>query len=292
MGLSVSREENLLKLPLLSFPQALWRQRELWWRLSRREVHGRYRGSMLGWGWSLITPLSMLTVYTFVFSQVFQARWGDLQQSGPLIFAINLFVGLIVFNLFSETANQTPDLVVRNSNLVTKVIFPLEILPAVTVVAAFFHAVTSLAVLFAFQIANGFLSVDSSNIANYGIQPTLLWLPLVWFPLLSGCLAMGWMLSALGVYLRDLSQVVGVTINLLMFLSAVFYPLSALPERWQPLLMLNPLVIIIDQTRQVCVDGLIPSLSYLAIGILLGLVLCEITYRAFQKARKGFADVL
>ena len=247
---------------------------------------------MDGWVIELRQKYSKEVFSNYVFSQVFQARCGDLQQSGPLIFAINLFVGLIVFNLFSETANQTPDLVVRNSNLVTKVIFPLEILPAVTVVAAFFHAVTSLAVLFAFQIANGFLSVDSSNIANYGIQPTLLWLPLVWFPLLSGCLAMGWMLSALGVYLRDLSQVVGVTINLLMFLSAVFYPLSALPERWQPLLMLNPLVIIIDQTRQVCVDGLIPSLSYLAIGILLGLVLCEITYRAFQKARKGFADVL
>ena len=281
-----------MKLPLLSFPQALWRQRELWWRLSQREVHGRYRGSMLGWGWSLITPLLMLTVYTFVFSQVFQARWGDLQQSGPLIFAINLFAGLIVFNLFSETANQAPELVVRNSNLVTKVIFPLEILPAVTVTVALFHAVTSLAVLFAFQVSNGFFSVDPTNIANYGIQPTVVWLPLVWIPLISGCLAMGWMLSALGVYLRDLGQVIGVTVNLLMFLSAVFYPLSALPEQWQPLLMLNPLVIIIDQTRQVCVDGLVPSLSYLAIGSVLSLVLCEFTYRAFQKARKGFADVL
>ena len=219
---------------LLHFPQALWRQRELWWQLSQREVQGRYRGSVLGWGWSLITPLLMLAVYTFVFSQIFQARWSDLQQSGPLVFAINLFTGLIVFNLFSETANQSPSLILGNANLVTKVIFPLEILPAVTVAAALFHALTSLVVLLGFQVLNG----------------------------------------------------------LLLFLSAVFYPLSALPERWQPLLKLNPLVVVIEQTRRIAVMGTPASLVYVLGGSLLGLLACELSYRAFQKARRGFADVL
>jgi lipopolysaccharide transport system permease protein len=273
----------------LTFPRALWRQRELWWQLSRREVQGRYRGSMLGWGWSLITPLLMLAVYTFVFSQVFKARWGDLEQSGPLVFAINLFAGLIVFNLFSETATQAPSLMLSNTNLVTKVIFPLEILPAVAVSAALFHAATSLVVLFGFQIANGLLGSEPTSL---GIPATALWLPLVWLPLLSGSLALGWLLSALGVYLRDLGQVIGVVVNLLMFLSAVFYPLSALPERWQPLLKLNPLVLVIEQTRQVAVNGFSPSVTYLVGGSLLGLVACELAYRAFQKARRGFADVL
>ena len=273
--------------PLLSFPQALWRQRELWWQLSKREVQGRYRGSMLGWGWSLITPLLMLAVYTFVFSQVFKARWGDLQQSGPLVFAINLFAGLIVFSLFAETANQSPSLMLNNSNLVTKVIFPLEILPAVTVAAALFHALTSLVVLVGFQIVNGVAASGGT-----GIQTTLLWLPLVWLPLLGGCLALGWLLSALGVYLRDLGQMIGVAVNLLMFLSAVFYPLSSLPARWQPLLQLNPLVLVIEQTRRVAVNGLPPSLGYLMGGCGLVLVACELSYRAFQKARRGFADVL
>lgn len=283
--------------PLLRFPRALWRQRELWWQLSCREVQGRYRGSMLGWGWSLITPLLMLAVYTFVFSQVFQARWGDLQQSGPLVFAINLFAGLIVFNLFSEITNQSPGLILSNTNLVTKVIFPLEILPAVTVAAALFHALTSLAVLVGFQIVNGLLvnGLLANGLASTGgggIQATLLWLPLVWLPLVSGTLALGWLLSALGVYLRDLGQVIGVATNLLMFLSAVFYPLSALPERWQPLLQLNPLVLVIEQTRRVAVNGLAPSLGYLLGGSVLGLVACELAFRAFQKARRGFADVL
>lgn len=281
-----------MRLPLLSFPQALWRQRELWWQLSQREVQGRYRGSMLGWGWSLITPMLMLAVYTFVFSQVFQARWGDMQQSGPLVFAINLFAGLIVFNIFAEIATKASRLILNNTNLVTKVIFPLEILPAVTVAAALFHALTSLVVLMGFQITNGLLSAGASSISNIGIHPTFMWLPLVWLPLISSSLALGWLLSALGVFLRDLDQVIGVFVNLLMFLSAVFYPLSSLPPQWQPLLQLNPLVLVIEQTRRVAVNGQLPSLSYLLWGGLIGLLACELSFRSFQKARRGFADVL
>ncbi|WP_254996321.1 ABC transporter permease [Cyanobium sp. Aljojuca 7D2] len=271
----------------LTFPRALWRQRELWWQLSRREVQGRYRGSMLGWGWSLITPLLMLAVYTFVFSQVFQARWGDLQQSGPLVFAINLFAGLIVFNLFAETASKAPNLILANTNLVTKVIFPLEILPAVAVSAALFHASTSLVVLIAFQLVNGLAAGGT-----IGVPSTLLWLPVVWLPLVCGCLSLSWLLSATGVFLRDLDQVMGVLTNLLMFLSAVFYPLSALPIEWQPLLQLNPLALVIEQTRRVAIAGFPPQASYVAGSILIGLLSCEVTYRAFQKARRGFADVL
>ncbi len=280
------------RVPLLRFPAALWRQRELWFQLSQREVQGRYRGSILGWGWTLITPLLMLAVYTFVFSKVFQARWGDLQQSGPLVFAINLFAGLIVFNLFSETATQAPGLIMGNANLVTKVIFPLEILPAVTVVVALFHALTSLVVLVGFQLLNGLLSTPEVGFDSLGIPATLLLLPLVWLPMVSGCLALGWLLSALGVYLRDLGQVIGVVVNLLLFLSAVFYPLSALPSQWQPLLQLNPIVLVIEQTRRVAVNGQLPSLSYLVLGGLLGLLACEFAFRSFQKARRGFADVL
>lgn len=285
------RNRTTMRLPLLRFPRALWKQRDLWWQLSKRDVQGRYRGSMLGWGWSLITPLLMLAVYTFVFSQIFQARWSDLQQSGPLVFAINLFAGLIVFNVFSETANQSPSLMLSNANLVTKVIFPLEILPAVTVTAALFHALTSLMVLLGFQLLNGLLS-HSWWLGHWGVQASALWLPLVWFPLFTSCLALGWLLSALGVYLRDLGQVMGVAVNLLLFLSAVFYPLSALPDRWQPLLQLNPLVMVIEQTRRVAVNGMSPSAIYLFTGSVLGIVACELSYRAFEKARRGFADVL
>lgn len=257
------------------------RHRELWWRLTEREVMGRYRGSILGWTWSLLTPLLMLVVYTFVFSTIFKARWGDLEQAGPLGFAINLFAGLIVFNVFAECATQAPTLILSNVNYVTRVIFPLEVLGAVSVAAALFHACTSTLVLFAFEL-----------LAIHHIPVTALWLPLIWLPLVLGSLAMSWLLAALGVYLRDLGQMIGVTVNMLMFLSAVFYPLSALPAGWRPILGLNPLVVVIEQTRRVVVQGTQPSAWYLLGGIGLSIVLCEWSFRIFCRARRGFADVL
>lgn len=266
---------------LLRFPAPLWRQRQLTLRLIRRELASRYQGSALGWGWSLLTPLLMLAVYTFVFSQVFQARWSDLEQLGSVGFAINLFAGLIVFNLFSETITRAPQLVLANPNYVTKVLFPLEILAVVNVAAAAVHALLSAAVLALFHL-----------LALHSLPVTVLWLPLVWLPLLGGCLALCWLLAAVGVYLRDVGQVVGVISSMLLFLSAVFYPLSALPPAWRPWLALNPLVLVIEQTRRVTVSGLPPSPAYLLLGVCAALIACELSFRLFEKARRGFADVL
>ena len=264
-----------------SFLRTLQQQRTLLWRLTQREVAGRYRGSVLGWGWSLLNPLMMLGVYTFVFSTVFKARWPDLQQAGSLGFAINLFAGLIVFNLFAECVGKAPTLVLSQPSYVTKVVFPLEVLSAVAVGAAAFHACTSLVVLAGFQL-----------IATGGIPATALWLPVVWLPLGFGCLALCGVLSALGVYLRDLPQLVSVGLSVLMFLSAVFYPISALPERWQPLLLTNPLVLVIEQTRRVLVRGEHPAAAYVLLGIPAAVLSCELGFRLFQKARRGFADVI
>lgn len=265
----------------LHFTRSLLRNRELWWRLSEREIAGRYRGSILGWGWSLLTPLLMLGVYTFVFSTVFKARWGDLEQAGSLGFAINLFAGLITFNIFAECATQAPTLILGNANYVTKVIFPLETLSAVSVTAALFHACTSTIILLAFEL-----------IAIHQVPLTVLWLPLVWLPYVLGCLAMSWCVSALGVFLRDLGQVIGVMVSMLMFMSAVFYPLSALPQSLQTVLALNPLVLVIEQSRRVLVQGMPPSIIYLLLGSVLMLGLCELSFRLFKKAQRGFADVL
>lgn len=266
---------------MLRFPRNVWCHRELWWRLTEREILGRYRGSILGMAWSFITPLAMLAVYTFIFSQVFNARWGGLEQTGPLGFAINLFAGLIVFNLFSECAMRAPSLIVSNPNYVKKVVFPLEILSCVAVGNALFHILTSLCILIVFEL-----------IAFQSIPLTLFWLPLVWLPLTLGSLACSWLLSAAGVFLRDIGQLIGVGINMLMFLSPIFFPLSALPERWQPLLRINPLAQVIEQTRRVAVQGVNPDLTYLLFGILITLLACELSFRGFQKSKKAFADVL
>jgi len=263
------------------FPQALWKHRELWWRLTEREVLGRYRGSALGIGWSLITPIAMLAVYTFVFSQVFKARWGGLEQSGPLGFAVNLFAGLIVFNFFSECAIKAPSLVVSNPNYVKKVIFPLDILAPVSIGSAAFHAISSLTILAIFEF-----------IAFRGIPASVLWLPLVWVPLVLGCLALSWLLASLGVFLRDIGQLISVFVNMLMFLSPIFFPLSALPAAWRPWLGLNPLVAVIEQTRNVLIKGEAPSIHYLLIGCGSGILTCEFAHRFFERSKKAFADVL
>ena len=266
---------------LLRFPEALWRHKELWWRLTEREVLSRYRGSLLGMAWGFLNPLAMLAVYTFVFSQVFKARWGNLEDSGPIGFAVNLFAGLIVFNFFAECANRAPGMVLANPNYVKKVIFPLEILAGVIVGGAFFNALTSLIVLAIFDLV-GFRHIPL----------TALWLPLVWLPLLTGCLALTWLLGALGVFLRDVGQIVAVMVSMLMFLSPIFFPLSALPARWQPILVMNPLAPVIEQTRRVLVDGSQPSLSYLIMATILTTIICEASFRSFQKAKRAFADVL
>ena len=265
----------------LRFASALLEHRELLWRLTERAVASRYKGSALGVGWSLLQPLVMLGVYTFVFSTIFKSRWIGLEETGTLGYAVNLFAGLIVFNLFADCIGGSAGLVVSNKNYVTKVIFPLELLGATTLGSATFQAVTSALILVGFEI-----------VAFQRIPITILFLPLVWLPLLLGCLALSWVVSALGVFLRDLEQLVPVLLSMTMFLSAVFYPISSLPSDVQPLMHLNPLAVVIEQTRRVAVAGMVPGLRYLLLGSVIGIIGCEVAYRGFQRARRGFADVL
>ena len=265
----------------LRFASALLKHRELWWRLTERATASRYKGSALGFGWSLLQPLVMLAVYTFVFSTIFKSRWSGLEEAGSLGYAVNLFAGLIVFNLFADCVGASPGLVVGNKNYVTKVIFPLELLGATAVGTATFQATTSALILVAFEL-----------IAFSKLHASLLWLPLVWLPLLLMCLSLSWALSALGAYLRDLEQAVPMLLSIMMFLSAVFYPVSSLPSHIQPLMNLNPLAVVIEQTRRVGVEGQSPSAIYIVTGCIGGVIACEIAYRGFQRARRGFADVL
>jgi lipopolysaccharide transport system permease protein len=177
--------------------------------------------------------------------------------------------------------NRAPGLVVANPKYVKKVIFPLEVLGSVAVGSAAFHALTSLFILIVFEL-----------IAFHELPITLLWLPLVWLPLVLGSLACTWVLSAAGVFLRDIGQMIGVCLNMLMFLSPIFFPISALPARWQPLLALNPLATVIEQTRRVAVEGNNPQIGYLFTGLLTTTLACEISFRLFQKSKGAFADVI
>lgn len=259
---------------------SLWRNRELIKASAKREVLGRYRGSFLGLLWSFFNPLFMLAVYTFVFSVVFQARW-NVESDSKTEFALVLFAGLIVFNLFGETVNRAPSLVVSNPNYVKKVVFPLEILPVVCMLSALFHGLISLGVWLL------------AHLLFFGLpHATVFYLPLVLLPFCLFLMGLSWALASLGVFLRDVSQFIGLLMTALMFLSPIFYPATALPEEYRQILYLNPLTTVVEQTRDVLFWGKTPDLFTLGIYCVVTLGIASLGFAWFQKTRKGFADVL
>lgn len=259
---------------------SLWRNRSLIHASARREVLGRYRGSILGLMWSFFNPLFMLTVYTFVFSEVFNARWSSGSES-KTEFALVLFTGLIVFNLFAECINRAPGLVLSNPNYVKKVIFPLEILPFVSLLSATYHMLISLSVLLV------------AYVIFFGLpHTTVLLLPLIVLPFALFIMGLSWALASLGVFLRDVSQFIGVAVTTLMFLSPIFYPASAFPETYRHILYLNPLTPVIEMTREVLYWGKLPDFGLLGIYWLATGVIAWFGFVWFQKTRKGFADVM
>jgi lipopolysaccharide transport system permease protein len=259
---------------------SFWRNRDLIKVLVQREVVGRYRGSAMGILWSFFNPIFMLLVYTFVFSVVFKARWSGGSDSRTE-FALVLFAGLIVFNLFAECLNRSPGLILSNVNYVKKVVFPLEILPWVALGSSMFHALISFGVwIIAYLLLFGIPHL------------TVLLIPLIILPLLLLILGLSWALASLGVYLRDVSQFISILTTVLLFLSPIFYPVSALPEQYRSFLLLNPLTPVIEQTRQILLGGTIPNMEILAAYSLGTSLVAWLGFAWFQKTRKGFADVI
>lgn len=257
-----------------------WRHRQLLRTMIRREIMGRYRGSVLGLLWSLITPFAMLMIYTFLFSVVFKMRWIAGPES-KTEFALVVFAGLIVFNLFADCINRAPGLVVANVNYVKKVVFPLEILPWVSLGAALFQAAVSFLVWALF-----YLALQGSP------QMTWLLFPLVLLPLLAFVMGLSWFMAATGVFLRDIGQAVGFCTSALMMLSPIFYPAQALPEPYRLLLYLNPLTTVIEQARDVLFRGAVPNPLVWLSGLAVSAAVAWLGFAWFQKTRKEFANVL
>ena len=267
---------------IMALARSLWRNRQLIVQMTKREVVGRYQGSAMGLAWSFLNPVFMLVVYTFVFSEIFKSRWGGIGgDDSKTQFAVVLFVGMIVLSLFSEVLNRAPSLILSNVNYVKKVVFPIEILPVIAMGAALFHSFISLGVLLAaFALFNGYL------------HWTAVFTPLVLLPLVILTMGLAWMLASLGVFLRDVGQTIGIITTVLMFLSPVFYPITAVPERFRPIIMANPLTFIIEQAREVLIWGHLPNWLGLGTYTLAAVAIAWAGYAWFQKTRKGFADVL
>lgn len=258
----------------------LWSHRDLIIQFTRRDVIGRYRGSQLGFLWSLLNPLLMLVIYTFVFSVVFKSKWGT-GSTNKSEFALLLFCGITAFNIFAEIVTRAPGLVVGNVNYVKKVVFPLEVLPITIAGSAIVHASISFLILIAGIIS--FLDV---------IKWTIIFLPLVLLPLLLLSLGLAWLLSSLGTYLRDIGHIVSLGVTALMFISPIFYPVTAIPESFQYMYFYNPISYVVEDMRNIMVIGHMPNWGWLLWGTIVGFVFAYIGHLWFMKTKGGFADVL
>lgn len=265
-----------LRAPFSAFAE----HRSLTWELAKRDVLGRYRGASFGLLWALISPFLMLVIYTFAFGTVLGGRWPEV-ESGGASFAIVLFAALIVHGFFAECLAKGPHLVAAQPNFVKRVVFPLDVLPWPMVLSAGFHALANLLVFLLLQRA-----------LDGGIHATALWFPVVLLPLAVLGLAVGWALSALGVYLRDIGQVTPLVSVALLFLSTAMVPPTAVPEAYRWLFALNPLSFIMEQSRDVLVRGLAPDLVGLAAYAGVALLLAVAARALFGRLRRGFGDVL
>jgi lipopolysaccharide transport system permease protein len=262
------------------FARSLIRHSGLILRLSAREFTQRFRGSMLGVAWAVLLPLFTATVYAFVFSQVFKARW-PAAADGPFDFAIIFLSGMVVHTIFADSVARAPTLVVANASYVTKVVFPLEILPVVTVISALINACIAIVIV-----------LSGNLILNGKIYLTVLSLPLVIAPYLLFVVALVFLFAAVGVYLRDLSQLVALLITVTLFLTPIFFPIEAVPERFRTLIWLNPLTFVVQQARDVTIFGRWPDFLGLSIYAAASLLALALAFWTFQRLRSGFADVL
>jgi lipopolysaccharide transport system permease protein len=264
----------------------LWRQRELTWQLTCREISLRYRGAYLGTVWSLVNPLLMLVIYTFVFSTIFHSRWDGQPegQAGKTYFALELYGGLLPFTVFADVIGRAPTIILTVPNYVKKVVFPLEVLPIVALGTALFQSFVSVVIL-----------LIGVLVFQHAVSSALWLLPLAYLPLILFTLGLGWFLTSLGTYIRDLAQGIVPVIQILTFLTPIFYPISIVPISVRPMLLANPLTVIVQGFRETLLEGksghiigTVPWVAWTAFSALLALS----GYVFFMKTKRGFADVL
>jgi lipopolysaccharide transport system permease protein len=259
----------------------LWEHRDLIRQITKREIAGRYKGSYLGILWSVVNPLLLLIIFTFVFSVIFRAKWGISASESRVEFALTLFCGMVVFNLFSECLNRAPGLILANPNYVKKTILPLEILPLSLILSSFVHMLISLVILLIGVLI--FMGV---------IHWTIIYLPFIIISLLPLTLGLMWFLSSLGVFIRDMGYAVGFFINVLLFLTPIFYPISAVPESVREFMKLNPLSVIIECNRRILMWGKPPDWPWLGVVCLFSWAVMLLGYGFFVKSKRAFADVI
>ena len=249
-------------------------------RIAQREVQSRVVGTMLGFAHYFIAPLFYLSIYTWLFSTVFVTNWGGkVGNHGD--FALRVYSGLIVFQFFSDVVVRAPRLLLENPSFVTKIAFPLEILVIAAMATSLFVAVVNYTIFFL-----GFIFLSGPP---HPSAVALLWL---WPALVLFVGGIAWLLAALGVYFRDLSQLISTVVPALMFLSPIFYPASAAPPSLQVILLLNPIAWFVEATHGPLLDGVMPELATVALLYAISILTAFVGLLVFQRIKHGFADVV
>ena len=262
--------------------QPLWElpgRADLIFSFARRDLLGRYKGSALGIAWAVLTPVVMIAIFTFIFAGIFGARFGASHSHWD--YALYLFCGLLPWTMFQESVQQSSNTIVSNANLVKRVVFPLETLPAAQVFAALGNQLFATIALLIAILA-----------VRQNLQLTAVWLPLLLIPQLLLALGAAWLIASLGVFLRDIAQ--GITLLLMawMYLTPIIYPESIVPERFRWFIGINPFTSLVRSYRRVFLDGLAPDWRGLLYFSAVALVVFAFGYWWFARTRKNFADVI
>ena len=266
---------------IAALPRIIYRNYSLLCQFVKRNIDSRYRGSFLGILWSFIQPLLMLCIYTFVFSVIFKPRWAIGNDFGRGSFAVIMLCGMSFYQVFSETMNSCSRLIINRPGFVKKVVFPLEILPLAQTL--------SISILGSVWIILLFLG----SIFIIGkISFMQLLLPLVLLPFFLMTLGFAYFIASLGVYIRDISHLTGVVLQILFYMTPIFYPIQAVPERFRWIIYLNPLAMLIEQARKVFLYSKLPDWDILGILFLVSVVIMQLGLLWFLKTKKGFADVI
>lgn len=267
---------------MLSSPVSeLWRHRELLWQFTQRNVELRHKGSHLGLVWSFLSPLLMLGLYVLVFGYIFGGSFGVLPNETRADYALGIFFGLTLFQFVAEVMGIAPTLIVANPNFVKKVVFPLEILPASAVASALFHLCISLGLALLGMVLFG-------TEASWSI----LWLPVIIFPLILLSLGIAWSFAAVGVFFRDLGQLMQFVTMALMYSSAVFFSAAKIPAGFWVVLRFNPILLAIELVRNSALWSQPMNWHHLAYLYGTGVLAFYLGHLVFRRTKAAFADVI
>lgn len=266
--------------PLLQPFADIWRQRELFRAILTRELQVRFRGSVFGWAWAILAPLAMLSIYTLVFAGALKVG-GNRSDTGRFDYAFSIFVGLVVFNFFSEIAYRAPLLLAEHKHIIRRSIFPPQILAWIAVARGGVYMLIALGVLLAGQI-----------LINQSIHWSWLALPFILAPLCLSLLGIVWILSTIGALTSDLNHLIISIIPVAMFATPVFYEAANVPEGWRWLLYLNPLTSIIEMMRAAILRGEWPDLISYAGSLAAALLLFYAGRTLFMRKKTILVDII